>query len=143
MGYATEVLQHNISISKSAQCFQDSMRMALKGHDLDSVDGVIMHAPGTIKGDLSEYNAIAEVFSGLDMPLLTSNKWKVGHSFASSGLVSLELACLILQHQIWISTPTQSFLNISKKSRLSINKLIVNAVGFGGNAVSILVERLF
>lgn len=142
VGYATEVLQHNISISKSAQCFQDSMRMALQGHNLDSVDGIVMHAPGTIKGDLSEYNAIVEVFSGSEIPLLTSNKWKIGHSFASSGLMSLELACLILEYQVWIDTPTKSFLDIFRKDMNDINKLIVNAVGFGGNAVSIVVEKL-
>ena len=82
IGYATEILEHNISISTEADCFQKSMRMALEDVSLNDVDVIVMHAPGTIKGDLSEYNAIQKVF-GSKVPLLTSNKWKVGHTFAT------------------------------------------------------------
>ncbi len=30
---------------------------------------------------------------------LTTNKWKLGHTFGASGMLSLELALLMLQHQ--------------------------------------------
>lgn len=135
MGYATELLTHNISISTNADCFQDSMKMALKGNSLLDVDVIVMHAPGTIKGDLSEYNAINEVFVN-KVPFLTTNKWKVGHSFGASGALSLELAILMLEHQKVISVP---FVSVKEKPK-RIKKVLVNAVGFGGNAVSILVE---
>ena len=36
VGYATEILEHNISISAEATCFQKSMKMALKDVDLES-----------------------------------------------------------------------------------------------------------
>jgi hypothetical protein len=42
--YATEVLEHNISISAEATCFQKSMKMALENTDLSEVDVVVMHA---------------------------------------------------------------------------------------------------
>ncbi|MEN9655563.1 MAG: hypothetical protein RL311_471, partial [Bacteroidota bacterium] len=58
IGYATEILEHNISISAEADCFQKSMKMALANTDLSEVDAIVMHAPGTIKGDLTEYKAI-------------------------------------------------------------------------------------
>ena len=74
IGYATEILQHNISISAEADCFQKSMKMALATTDLSEVDAIVMHAPGTIKGDLTEYKAIEKVF-GSQLPLLTTNKW--------------------------------------------------------------------
>jgi len=54
IGYATDDLEHNISISEEANCFQNSMKMALQNTNLDEVDAVVMHAPGTIKGDSSE-----------------------------------------------------------------------------------------
>ena len=58
IGYATEILEHNISISAEAICFQKSMAMALQNINLDEVDVIVMHAPGTIQGDLSEMKAI-------------------------------------------------------------------------------------
>ncbi|MDP5061583.1 MAG: beta-ketoacyl synthase, partial [Maribacter sp.] len=136
VGYATAILKHNTSISANAVCFQKSMKMALGDLDVAEVDAIVMHAPGTIKGDSSEYNAIQEVF-GDYMPQLTSNKWKIGHTFATSGMLNLELAVLMLQHNKMISVP---FLEAKPKSR-NIKKVLVNAVGFGGNAVSILVSK--
>lgn len=135
-GYATEILEHNISISSDATCFQKSMCMALGDTPPKEIDVIVMHAPGTIKGDLSEYNAIKAIFKN-DMPALTSNKWKLGHTFGASGTLSLELAILMLKHQVFIGVP---YTESSKKPN-AIKKVMVNAVGFGGNAVSILVSK--
>lgn len=137
MGYATEPLLHNISISTNADCFQKSMKMALGTIQPEEVDAIVMHAPGTIKGDLSEYNAITAIF-GNHQPALTTNKWKIGHTFGASGILSLELAILMLKHQELITVPFTT-QNINQPKRL--NKIMVNAVGFGGNAVSILLEK--
>jgi 3-oxoacyl-(acyl-carrier-protein) synthase len=135
IGYATEILEHNISISAEALCFQKSMAMALQNTPLSEVDVIVMHAPGTIKGDLTEYRAIEKVF-GKQLPLLTTNKWKIGHTFGASGILSVEMAILMLQHNQFISTP---FFNQTSDSR-TIRKVLVNAVGFGGNAVSVLLS---
>ncbi|MBL4643412.1 MAG: beta-ketoacyl synthase, partial [Flavobacteriaceae bacterium] len=62
VGYATEILEHNISISTEATCFQKSMKMALGENSIDEIDAIVMHAPGTIKGDLSEFKAIQKIF---------------------------------------------------------------------------------
>lgn len=134
IGYATDVLEHGISISTEADCFQKSMRMALGNTPLDEVDAIVMHAPGTVKGDLSEFKAIQKVF-GENLPMLTTNKWKIGHTFGASGILSLEMAVLMLQHQQFIGVP---FATVQPE-RKSIRKVLVNAVGFGGNAVSVLI----
>ncbi len=134
IGYATELLEHNTSISAEAICFQKSMQMALESVATTDVDVIVMHAPGTIKGDLSEYNAIQKVF-GKNLPLLTTNKWKIGHTLGASGLLGIEMALLMLQHQQFIPVP---FAEVQSEKR-KIRKILVNAVGFGGNAVSILV----
>jgi 3-oxoacyl-(acyl-carrier-protein) synthase len=136
VGFATEILEHNISISAEADCFQKSMKMALKDVDLESVDVIVMHAPGTIKGDLTELRAIEKVF-GSSLPFLTTNKWKIGHTFGTSGMLSLELALLMMKHDTFIETPFSETKNQNK----TIKKVLVNAVGFGGNAVSILIEK--
>lgn len=136
VGFATEILEHNISISSDAQCFQKSMKMALKNTLISDVDVIVMHAPGTLKGDSSEYKAIEEVF-GNYIPLLTSNKWKIGHTFGASGALSIEFAILMMLHQKFIYIP---FLENQKQPK-QIKKVLVNAVGFGGNAVSILLSN--
>lgn len=145
IGYATEILEHNISISAEADCFQKSMKMALANTDLSEVDVIVMHAPGTIKGDLTEYRAIEKVFTssvrpsvsgGESLPLLTTNKWKIGHTFGASGILSMEMAILMMQHNQFIGVPFAE----AQKQMKPIRKVLVNAVGFGGNAVSVLLS---
>ncbi len=135
IGYATEILEHNISISAEATCFQKSMKMALQNTDLSEVDAIVMHAPGTIKGDLTEYKAIEKIF-GESLPLLTTNKWKIGHTFGASGILSMELAILMMQHNWFVGVPFAE-AQIQMKP---IKKVLINAVGFGGNAVSLLLS---
>nr|WP_315141326.1 beta-ketoacyl synthase N-terminal-like domain-containing protein [uncultured Flavobacterium sp.] len=135
IGYATELLEHNISISAEAVCFQKSMKMALQDTDITAVDVIVMHAPGTIKGDLTEYRAIEKIF-GESLPLLTTNKWKIGHTFGASGILSMELAILMMQHNRFIGVPFAKAQTQTKP----IKKVLINAVGFGGNAVSVLLS---
>ena len=135
IGYATEILEHNISISAEATCFQKSMKMALQNTPISEVDAIVMHAPGTIKGDLTEYVAIQKVF-GESLPLLTTNKWKIGHTFGASGILSMEMAILMMQHNQFIGVP---FVEAQQQTK-PIKKVLVNAVGFGGNAVSVLLS---
>lgn len=134
IGYATEILKHNTSISANGQCFQKSMKMAVASTNLQEVDLIIMHAPGTVKGDLAEMNAIKNVF-GDEPPVVCSNKWKVGHTFASSGMLSIEWAILLFQNPELIQMPYLTNQRVPEK----IKKILVNAVGFGGNAVSVLL----
>ena len=135
-GYATDDLQHSISITDEAECFQKSMKMALQNVSLEEVDVIVMHAPGTIKGDKSEYKAIEKLF-GKKMPMLTTNKWKVGHTFGASGMLNIEMAILMMQHQQFIGVPFVTEQN----PRKVIRNVLINAVGFGGNAVSILLSK--
>lgn len=135
-GYATETLKHSVSISANGESLQKAMKMAIGEKELSEIDAVVMHAPGTLKGDLSEVNAIKAVF-GKNTPAMTSNKWKLGHTFAASGILNLELAILMLQHQEFIEVP---FSEISKAPS-KLENILVNAVGFGGNAVSVLISR--
>lgn len=135
VGYATEILEHNVSVSSDAQCFQRSMAMALKDLKPEEVDIIVTHTPGTRRGDSSEINAIKSVFHTA-MPALTTNKWKIGHSLGASGLLSLEMAILMLQHQTFIPVPF-----VEGKPPDRITNILVNAVGFGGNAVSILLSK--
>ena len=52
-------------------------------------------------------------------------------------MLNLEMAVLMLQYNKMISVPFLSQKSVERK----IKKVMVNAVGFGGNAVSILLCR--
>jgi 3-oxoacyl-(acyl-carrier-protein) synthase len=111
--------------------------MALQKANVENVDAVVMHAPGTVKGDLSELNAINTVF-GTELPLLTSNKWLVGHTFGASGMLNIEMAILMLKHNKFIENP---FFKNEGLLPSDLKTVLVNAVGFGGNAVSIIISK--
>lgn len=136
VGYATEGIEHAVSLSAHGDCFQKSMKMALGDTKKEEVDVVVMHAPGTIKGDSSEMEAIKGFF-GETLPLLTTNKWKIGHTFGASGLLSLEMAVQMLQHQTFIGV---AYLKEPTEAK-PLKNILINAVGFGGNAVSILISK--
>jgi 3-oxoacyl-(acyl-carrier-protein) synthase len=146
IGYATDTLQHSISITDEAECFQKSMRMALAATNYDEVDVVVMHAPGTLKGDSSEYKAVQKVFGAsssatqVNLPMLTTNKWKIGHTFGASGMLNIEMGIMMMQHNTFIGVPyIANHIRVLNPDR-PIRKVLVNAVGFGGNAVSVLLS---
>jgi 3-oxoacyl-(acyl-carrier-protein) synthase len=136
VGFATEPIAHGASMSAGGDCLKRSMEMALDGIPPETVDVVVMHAPGTLKGDKAEMEAVYRVF-GKQIPALTTNKWKLGHTLGASGIMSMELAILMLKHQHFIEVPY-----IGKvPGPENLERVLVNAVGFGGNAVSICLER--
>ncbi len=138
VGYANEKLSHNASLSEGGECLYHSMKMALDALDRKKrVDAIVLHAPATLKGDRSELNAVHKLF-GESMPYLFSNKWKIGHTLGASGALSMELAILMLQHQRCLPFPYPVFLN---RNPGELDTIMVNASGFGGNAVSVIVSR--
>ena len=137
VGFASERIEHNTSLSANADCLSKSMKMALQNAQLSGVDSIVMHAPGTIRGDESEVNAIKNLF-GNDIPHLISTKHQTGHTFGASGALSIELAILMLKKQQSVLLPYPS---IGGKNLNELNHVMVNSTGFGGNAVSIILSK--
>ena len=138
VGYANERISHNASLSQEGECLYHSMRMALDGLDESrTVDAILLHAPGTLQGDRSELAAVCKLF-GERIPYLCSNKWKIGHTLGASGALSLELAILMLQHQTYVPFPYPVLVN-GEPGKL--RTILINASGFGGNAVSVILSR--
>lgn len=135
LGYGTEIISHGASLSADAVCLQRSMRMAMEGHDPESIDVILLHSPGTILGDNSEMTAIEAIF-GHNTPMLTNNKWKIGHTLGASGALSIEMALLMLKHDRFIEVP---YLPENKQNK-PVKKVLINAAGFGGTAMSLVLE---
>ena len=125
-------LNHNGSLLAS------SMEMALNNMQTPgNPDLIILHCPGTAKGDEAELNAVKSVFKN-DIPALFSNKWKIGHTYAASAPLSLELGLLCLTNNFCPSFPYKTEIPDSKRK---IRKVMINSTGFGGNATSIIVSN--
>ncbi len=137
-GYGIESPATPTSITEEGAALQKAMAMAIENSAQDSpVDMIILHAPGTVKGDKSELRAIRAVF-GADLPVLVSNKWLIGHTFGASGALSLEYALLILAGGDYVDFP---YAVTFENRRRPIRKIMINAAGFGGNAASLIVSN--
>ncbi|MEP2936276.1 MAG: beta-ketoacyl synthase N-terminal-like domain-containing protein [Gilvibacter sp.] len=136
VGWGSEVINHPAAISAEADCFKQSMKMALEEAGLKTVDALVMHAPGTVLGDSAEFMAIRKVF-GDSQPFLTGNKAIIGHTLGASGGFNLELAVLMIKHNQTIAPAL--FENPSVPTE--VKTVMINAVGFGANAVSIIIGK--
>ena len=137
LGFAQEQTPSATGITPEGTAFYLAMQAACQQANVDKVDLIIAHAPGTVRGDQSEYNAIKKLFS--DVPYIISNKYLTGHTFGASGALSLELGILALEKQLVPKFPYDTYL--SNTPPKTINSVLVNAAGFGGNAVSILLKK--
>ncbi|MBN2197202.1 MAG: hypothetical protein JW751_30640 [Polyangiaceae bacterium] len=136
-GFSVEAIETNTSVSDEGTALWRSMRQALSRAEVDTVDVIVTHTPGTALGDRSELNAIRRVF-GSRTPVLTSNKWLIGHTLGASAALGIEYALNILRTQRWVEYPYPvPFTN----TPCQVRTVLVNSVGFGGNAASVLLAR--
>ena len=102
----------------------------------EPIDLVVLHAPGTRAGDRAELTAIRTVL-GDAVPDLHSNKWAVGHAFGAAAALSMEFALLCLLENEPVEIPYPTTLDTGGRR---IQKVMVNATGFGGNACSVILS---
>lgn len=137
LGWAMEETPSATGISADGRAFELAMRMATDSLPGGlSVDAVILHAPGSRRGDTAELRAVSRVIG--DAPLLTT-KHLTGHTYGASGMVSLALAQAILRGESWQGLPYPSYANatLSEKPRV----IAINTAGFGGNAITAIVGK--
>ncbi|MDO5509435.1 MAG: beta-ketoacyl synthase N-terminal-like domain-containing protein [Weeksellaceae bacterium] len=134
IGMASEPIHSPTYISQEATHLQHSMQAALQDANLSSVDVVVSHTPGTLHGDRAEKHAIQHVL-GHEVPI-TNNKWQIGHTFGASGIMSLVFALEMFRINTYIPTPFTT--GVQPKT---LQHILINATGFGGNAVSIILQK--
>jgi 3-oxoacyl-[acyl-carrier-protein] synthase II len=141
VGFGFETIGSKTGISPEGLNFQLAIREALsRCPGQEPVDLAILHAPGTIAGDSAERRALAAVFGDDQLPVITSNKLLLGHTLGASAALSVEYACQILQSQDYLPFPYPNL--VANPPAKPINRILVTAAGFGGNAAAILLKRL-
>lgn len=136
LGCSVESIATNTGLSEHGVSLGLAMQRALLDADLERVDAVVTHTPGTALGDRAELCALRRTF-GDRLPVLTSNKWILGHTLGASGALGIEYALYMLRHQRWVEYPYPvGFTNEPRP----LTSVMVNSVGFGGNAGSVIVS---
>jgi len=125
-------------------CMQQALERA--GVAPGDVGCVSAHGTGTKLNDAAEAAAVRQVF-GRRVPL-TATKSLTGHTLGSAGLTALVVAVESLRRQAIPATlraaPPDDSLGVDVVDRLTAAELrhvVVNAFGFGGSNVSVVVSR--
>lgn len=138
MGISMERPDNPASVDREGTGLQNAVHRSLDGFNGGLIDLIIGHLPGTLKGDQAEMNAYKAVFKE-NIPPVIGNKWKVGHSLGASLASSVEMAMLIFDKQSL--PPLPGFLGIDTSGVKKIDSILITALGFGGQSVSLILSR--
>lgn len=134
-GWGIERIPSGTGISEEGGALKSSMKRALQSA-AGPVDAVVVHAPGTRGGDAAELAALTEVFP--EPVVLNTPKWLIGHTFAASGVLSVEFAALAMKQGSLPPIPYRAAASMALRPR----RILINATGFGGNATSVVLCRV-
>ncbi len=123
---------------------REAMKIALSDtiEHGNSIDVIIAHGTGTELNDVSEANAINQLFK--NSPLIISTKASTGHTLGAAGAINAVLACLCIKHKYIPKSPKFNKireginLNISSGINSSVASVLANSFGFGGSVASAL-----
>ncbi|WP_460538763.1 beta-ketoacyl-[acyl-carrier-protein] synthase family protein [Echinicola sediminis] len=138
VGSAMEKIHHSTGLSASGDCIISAAKNAFTNRIPENIDLIIGHFPGTKLGDLAERTAYQTIFNN-KVPFTISNKWKIGHSLGSSLAANLDLAISVLQNQELPALP--DYIKNESAPPKSINRILITALGFGGQAICAIVGR--
>lgn len=124
------------------------MRQALANFT-GTVDYINTHGTSTPAGDITELNAIAEVF-GANTPAISSTKSLTGHSLGATS-VQEAIYCLLMMEHGFISgnahieeldEDAQDFDIVQENRPASLQTVLSNSFGFGGTNACLLLQKL-
>lgn len=126
------------------------MQLALAQAGLDKVDYVNSHGTSTPLGDITELNAIATAFGGVDKtPAISSTKSMTGHSLGAVGVQELIYCLLMMTHDFIAPTINVNTLDdgakgfdiVTSTRQTTINSAMSNSFGFGGTNAALIIEK--
>ena len=125
------------------------MRMAMQGHEHRKVDYLNTHGTSTPLGDVTELDAVREVF-GTDLPPISSTKALSGHSLGAAS-VHEAIYCLLMMRDGFIAGSANietldegaTGFPIEQASRdATLDTVMSNSFGFGGTNASLVFGRV-
>ena len=136
-------------VSPSGEGGERCMRIALGMTGKEKVDYINAHGTSTPAGDITELNAIQNVF-GKGLPLISSTKSLSGHSLGAAG-VHESIFCLIMMKEGFATGSANienldegaiNFPIIQKNLETELKKILSNSFGFGGTNATLIFEKI-
>lgn len=128
------------------------MRNALAdaGVTPDDVDYINAHGTSTPENDRMEYLGVSTVFGERIKSIpISSNKSMIGHTLTAAGAIEAVVSLMTLEHQripptinYQVPDPAIPLDVVPNKARdATVNRIISNSFGFGGQNVSLVLTR--
>jgi len=124
--------------------------LSVAGIGKEAISYINAHGTATLGNDLSEGNAIEQLFGRERYPCFSSTKAFTGHTLAASGAVEAIICCLAIRHRfippnLRFETPMEE-LGIAPQARLlrdvPVQYALSNSFGFGGSNVSLILAHI-
>jgi 3-oxoacyl-[acyl-carrier-protein] synthase-1 len=140
---------HQTASSPNGEGAQKAMQLALEEADLkpEDIDYINAHGTATVNNDLSEGRAIETLFG--KNQLFSSTKGYTGHTLAAAGVVECIYSILSIKNKTIFPALNHTTLMpelkvkpvINIKKDITINTVLSNSFGFGGNNATIIIGK--
>ena len=140
---------HATGTSPEGHGAQKAMKEALNKAKLSNseIDYINAHGTATGNNDSSELSAMQAVFNH-QIPAFSSTKSFTGHTLAAAGGVESVFSILSLLHNLLpgnlnCKQAIEGSENLLKESqRQTVDNVLSNSFGFGGNCTSLIFKRV-
>lgn len=145
IGFSQELTSTLTGMTDEGTGYLAAMKQALTEASITRPDLIIAHAAGTVIGDGAEQRALTTLFAS-EVPAVFSTKHETGHTFGASGALSALYALDCFNTQQLPQNPSGSFMQqtfhaYKTNSNRSIHSCLINASGFGGVTLSVVLSR--
>ena len=139
---------HQTASSPDGEGAYRAMKEALElaGLQPDDIDYINAHGTGTQNNDVSESQAMKRLF-GDHVPPVSSTKPFTGHTTSASGSIEAVFCILAIQNGFlpvnlnWSQPMEDGIVPVSQPTQKTLNHVLCNAFGFGGNDSSLLLSK--
>ncbi|WP_037321759.1 beta-ketoacyl synthase [Salegentibacter sp. Hel_I_6] len=140
---------HQTASSENGEGAFLAMQKALKSAGISSeeIDYINAHGTATKNNDNAESVALKRIFSN-KLPDFSSTKAFTGHTLAAAGALEAVFSLLSLQHQQVFpnlnfseSMESSGLVPVTKMKEKSMEYVLSNSFGFGGNCTSLIFSK--
>lgn len=148
VGYGATSDGYNM-VAPSGEGAVRCMQMAMQNVE-GSVDYINSHGTSTPAGDITELNAVREVF-GEEMPAIASTKSLTGHSLGATGVQEAIYSLIMMNENFIAASKNVDTLDpaagentdivTERRDDVTLNHVMSNSFGFGGTNATLVFKR--
>ena len=135
-------------VSPSGEGAERCMKLAWDMCRKKKVDYINAHGTSTPAGDITELNAIKNVF-GSEIPMISSTKSLSGHSLGAAGVHESIYSLIMLENGFVagsaniqnLDEEAKNFPIIQKNKSHDLTRVLSNSFGFGGTNATLIFEK--